>query len=161
MIAESTGRHLYLENIPEQLKGYRHWVCWRSEIRGGEEKPTKVLYTPETGTRASHSNSKTWRTFDECVNASERYDGIGFVFSSGDPYAGIDLDDCRDPETGEIAPWAQRIIGRVREGYIEVSPSGTGIHIIVEGEVHDGGMRKGSIEMYSQRRFFTVTGDVL
>jgi primase-polymerase (primpol)-like protein len=83
------------------------------------------------------------------------------VFSSGDPYTGIDLDDCRNPETGAIAPWARRIIDRVQEGYIETSPSGTGVHILVEGTVRDGGMRKGPIEMYSRERFFTITGEVL
>src|SRR5829696_8286673 len=114
MMTESTARNLHLENIPEQLKSYRHWVCWRSEIRAGEEKATKVLYTPDTGRRAAHSNSRTWRTFDEALAGLELgFDGIGFVFSSGDPYAGIDLDDCRDPEIGEIAPWAQKVIDRV------------------------------------------------
>jgi primase-polymerase (primpol)-like protein len=88
-------------------------------------------------------------------------DGIGFVFSSADPFVGIDLDDCRNPETGEIAAWAQKIISRVQEGYIEISPSGTGVHIIVEGSVRDGGMRKGKVEMYGRGRFFTVTGRVL
>jgi putative DNA primase/helicase len=46
----------------------------------------------------------------------------------------------------------------VREGYVEISPSGTGIHIIVEGSVRDGGMRKGKVEMYGRGRFFTITG---
>jgi putative DNA primase/helicase len=163
MIAESTAGNLHLENIPEQLKSYRHWVCWRSEVRDGEEKPTKVLYTPDTGARASHSDSRTWRPFEDVVAGLDAggFDGIGFVFSSGDPYAGIDLDGCRNAESGEIEPWAQKIIDRVQAGYIEVSPSGTGVHIIVEGNVRDGGMRKGSIEMYSQWRFFTMTGAVL
>jgi primase-polymerase (primpol)-like protein len=49
----------------------------------------------------------------------------------------------------------------VQEGYIETSPSGTGVHIIVEGIVRDGGMRKGPIENYSRERFFTITGEVL
>ena len=68
---------------------------------------------------------------------------------------------CRNPKTGEISPWAQKIIDRVQEGYVEISPSGTGVHIIVEGTVRDGGMRKGPIEMYSRGRFFTITGEVL
>ena len=43
----------------------------------------------------------------------------GFVFTASDPYAGIDLDDCRDPETGEIASWAQQIVDAL-ESYTEV-----------------------------------------
>ena len=107
----------------------------------------------------------TWRPFgrpSRLTKAAEPpYDGIGFVFSSADPFVGIDLDRCRDPEDGEITGWAQKIISRVQEGYVEASPSGTGVHIIVQGAVRDGGMRKGKVEMYSRERFFTITGVLL
>jgi primase-polymerase (primpol)-like protein len=38
------------------------------------------------------------------------YDGIGFVFTAHDPFCGVDLDSCVDPETGEIEPWATEIL---------------------------------------------------
>jgi putative DNA primase/helicase len=107
----------------------------------------------------------TWATFEQALAAYEAgeppYDGIGFVFCNADPFVGIDLDDCFDPESGEVARWAQKIINRVQEGYVEISPSGNGIHIIVEGTVRDGGMRKGKVEMYDRGRFFTITGKTL
>jgi len=161
VIKETSGRiTLIPENIPEQLTERNQWVCWRYEERDG--KMTKVPYT-DTGWRASSTDLMTWTT---CAMAYRYYqdghcDGIGFVFSSADPFVGIDIDDCRNPATGEIAPWAQKIIDRVQEGYVEISPSGTGIHIIVQGTVRDGGMRKGKVEMYSRGRFFTITGEVL
>ena len=80
------------------------------------------------------------------------------MFSSGDPYVGIDLAKCRNPESGDIAPWAQEILNRVGGAYAEISPSGTGIHIIVCGTVRSGGMRRGPVEMYSRGRYFTITG---
>jgi primase-polymerase (primpol)-like protein len=151
------------ENIPEQLTERPQWVCWRLEERDGNM--TKVPYTPGTVRRASSIDLMTWRSFTETVGAYERseppYDGIGFVFCSADPYSGIDLDKCRDPETGVIEQWARKIIDSIQEGYVEVSPSGTGVHIILEGVVRGGAVKKGSIEMYSQTRFFTVTGRVL
>ena len=151
------------ENIPEELAERPQWVCWRYEERGG--KKTKVPYTPRTLRRASSTDLMTWRTFSEALGAYRTgeppYDGIGFVFSSADPFAGIDLDNCRDPENGVIEPWAAEIVSSANEGYAEISPSGTGVHIIVEGVVRGGGMRKGKIEMYSRDRFFTVTGKVL
>jgi putative DNA primase/helicase len=161
MIKETTTVNQPItENIPEELTERPQWVCWRYEERDG--KMTKVPYT-DTGWRASTTDLLTWTT---CAMAYRYYqdghcDGIGFVFSSADPFVGIDLDDCRDPETGEIAPWAQRIMDRVQEGYVEVSVSGHGVHIIVEGSVRDGGMRKGKVEMYSRGRFFTMTGRTL
>jgi putative DNA primase/helicase len=164
MIKETTGDvTLIPENIPEELTERPQWVCWRREIRDG--KPTKVPYTPGRERRASSTDLLTWRTFEEALAAYERgeplYDGIGFVFCSADPFVGVDLDDCRDPESGEVAPWAQNIIDRVQEGYVEISPSSEGVHIIVEGSVRDGGMRKGKVEMYGRGRFFTITGRFL
>src|SRR5215211_3930801 len=151
------------ENIPETLKRRHQWVCWRLEEREG--MTTKVPFVPGTERRASSTDLMTWRTFSEALEAYERseppYDGIGFMFCSADPLAGIDLDKCRDPESGAIAPWAQKIISDASEGYVEVSPSGTGVHIIVEGRVRDGGIRRGPVEMYSRDRFFTITGEVL
>lgn len=165
MIKETTTVNQPIaENIPQQLTERPQWVCWRLEMRDG--KPTKVPYTPGTTRRASSTDLMTWRPFDEALEAYEAsqpmaYDGIGFVFCSADPLAGIDLDGCRDPETGEVAPWAQKIISDASEGYVEASPSGTGVHIIVEGRVRDGGLRRGPVEMYSRDRFFTVTGVLL
>jgi putative DNA primase/helicase len=174
VITESTGVIAPItENIPEQLTERPQWVCWRLERRNGE--PTKVPYTPGTERRASSTDLMTWRTFEEALAAYEAgeppYDGIGFMFCSADPFVGIDIDGCRDPESGEVAAWAQRVITRVQEGYVEASPSGTGVHIIVEGGVRDGGRSRrkvragdevvGELEMYSRERFFTITGVLL
>jgi putative DNA primase/helicase len=153
-----------VENIPPELTERPQWVCWRLEER--DDKMTKVPYVPGTERRGSSTDLMTWRTFGEALAAYEAqeppYAGIGYVFCSGDPFAGIDLDDCRDPETGEIEEWAQEIIGAAsEEGYVEVSPSGRGIHVIVEGRVRGGGIRRGPIEMYSCDRFFTITGVLL
>lgn len=103
----------------------------------------------------------TWGTFSEALESfgSGRYEGIGFVFCSADPYCGIDLDKCRDPETGELTPEAAAIVDQLK-GYAEVSPSGTGVHIIVRGKLPEN-RRQGWIEAYSQDRYFTVTGKAL
>jgi primase-polymerase (primpol)-like protein len=70
----------------------------------------------------------------------------------------VDLDDCRDPTTGELTSWAQDIVDRL-DSYSEVSPSGRGVHVIVEGELPPGRNRRGDVEMYDEARFFTVTTD--
>ncbi|MEE6209482.1 hypothetical protein U3A55_04815 [Salarchaeum sp. III] len=33
---------------------------------------------------------------------TEHADGVGFVFTDDDSIVGVDLDDCRDPETGDV-----------------------------------------------------------
>jgi|SRR5829696_4021937 len=169
MITKTTGLITpIVENIPLWLSARPQWIVWRVEARGDDL--TKVPYAVETGTRGDATDLLGWSTFEDAVEAYRSsggfYAGIGFCLASCDPYVGIDLDDCRDPEAGTIKPWGQEIIGRVQEGYIEVSPSGAGVHIIVEGKMRGQKTQReipsgGKIEMYCQERFFTVTGDVL
>jgi primase-polymerase (primpol)-like protein len=69
----------------------------------------------------------------------------------------VDVDGCRDPETGEIESWALEIAAEL-DSYAEASPSGTGLKVFLRGELPSGRRRKGSIEMYDRGRFFTTTG---
>ena len=148
------------EGIPAEIKTYRAWVLWRRARVG--DKWTKRPHDVRTGRKASSTDLRTWGLFEEVLESYEagNYDGIGFVFSTGDPYCGVDLDGAVDSETGEVALWAQQVIEGL-DGYTELSPSGTGIHIIVRGKLPADGNRKGPLEMYDKKRFFTMTGHVL
>jgi primase-polymerase (primpol)-like protein len=147
-----------LETIPETLREREQWVCWREAERDG--KPTKIPVTPGAGGFASSTESETWTSFETALEYTEtaHADGVGFVFTDDDPIVGVDLDDCRDPETGDVDDAALDIIARL-DSYTEVSPSGTGYHVLITGELPDGRNRRGSIELYDTARFFTVTGD--
>jgi hypothetical protein len=85
------------------------------------------------------------------------------VFSSDDPFCGIDLDDALDTEGG-VKPWAIGIVERFGDTYMEVSPSGTGIKIWARGALPANlpGVKvgDGQIEMYDHARYFTVTGRI-
>jgi putative DNA primase/helicase len=144
------------ENIPKELKDRPQWVVWKAVGK----KPDKVPYSPRTGRKASSTDLMTWSTFEEAYSVYEKGGcaGVGFVFSSADPFTGIDLDECVDPATGEVAVWAMEIV-RYFDSYTELSATGTGIHVIVRGEIPN--RRKGEVEVYSSKRFFTVTGHVL
>jgi hypothetical protein len=85
------------------------------------------------------------------------YYGIGFVFTADDPFCGVDLDRCRDAVTGEVEEWAREII-RELDSYTEMSPSGTGVHILVRATLPEGRNRNGRIEIYDHDRYFTVSG---
>lgn len=149
--------------VPLELVLRDQWVAWRYEHRAGEEKPTKVPYSPvQLGKRASSTDPATWASHELARTYAERagLDGIGFVVSADDPYTGIDLDHVRDAEIGAIEPWAQAIIARL-DSYTEISPSGSGVHIFVKGALPTGGRKKGQVEMYDTARFFTITGNPL
>jgi primase-polymerase (primpol)-like protein len=79
------------------------------------------------------------------------------VFDPEAGIVGVDLDNCRDADSEEVAPWAGEIVERL-DSYTEISPSGTGLHVLVEGELPAGRNRRGDVEIYDRDRFFTVTG---
>ena len=146
------------EAVPDSLREREQWVCWREEER--DDKLTKIPVTPATGGFASSTDPETWGSLETALEytETEHADGVGFVFTDDDPIVGVDLDDCRDPETGDVDDAALDIIERL-DSYTEVSPSGTGYHVLITGELPDGRNRRGSIELYDTARFFTVTGD--
>lgn len=129
---------LQIANIPAELKSLPQWVGWKLVQRDG--KATKLPVNPKTGDLASSTDPSTWGTIQEALIATEKYGlpGIGFAFSEHDSFCGVDLDSCRNPETGEVELWAQQHIDRFNS-YTETSPSGKGVHIILKGTLPPGG----------------------
>lgn len=158
---------LKIENIPAELRKRDQFVCWRYEAKvngAGETKYTKVPYQ-SNGLAASTTNPRTWATLPECVAAYEegRFDGVGFVTAGADPYTLADLDHVIDRATGAIVPWAHAIIeaAKAEGAYIELSPSGTGVHIFGKGPQRFAGRKKNDAELYCSGRFFTLSGWIL
>lgn len=154
---------LNLGKIPVELKNLPQWVNWKYQIRNG--KTTKIPINPRTGGKAQPNNPQTWATFAQAIKYFSKHRakgiaGIGFVVSENDPISGTDLDHCRDPQTGEIEPWAAGIVSELKS-YSEVTPSGAGLRIWTKGKLPPGRNRKDNIEMYKDGRFFTVTGQHL
>jgi putative DNA primase/helicase len=145
-------------NIPAELRQIPQWVCWKAKP-GKNGKIDKVPFDPKTGRAASSTDPATWGVFEQAVATSKNgggYAGIGFVLGGG-PYVGVDLDDCRNPETGDIQAWAWEIAQKLNT-YTEISPSGKGLRMFLKGELKNPGRRKGKIECYVTGRFLTVTG---
>lgn len=103
------------------------------------------------GAPASSTNPNTWTTYDKAA-ASTKGSGLGFAL--GDGIACIDLDHCLID--GVLADWAEPIVAACRGTYIEISPSGEGLHIFGFAEVGKGRKRNG-IEVYDRARYMTVT----
>lgn len=83
---------------------------------------------------------------------------MGFVLSHMDRLVCIDLDHAL--LDGLLRPWARKIVDALPETYIEVSPSGTGLHIWGFGSVGRGRrIRRGgsAVEVYDRGRYITVT----
>ena len=152
----------------EPLTAEARWCVWRwwTTSKGKRTKVPHQAAWPDL--KARTNDPATWGTYEQAIAAVEagRADGIGFMLH-GSEIAAFDLDDCRDPETGDVEAWAMEIVDQAAS-YCKITVSGTGLRIIGTAEgphVH----RKqrwpgsdGSVETYrGATRFIVVTGQEL
>jgi len=109
--------------IIKTLKKRPVWVAWNLE-KNKDGKPTKIPKNPRTGFNAKSDTPDSWASYEYAVTACEqfRFSGVGFMFTDG--ICGIDLDD-QSPDDARAAE-----IIKLMDTYTEISPSGTGLHII-------------------------------
>ena len=129
--------------LPRALTARDRWVRHRN----------KVPLRPD-GRAASSTDAGSWSSF-AAVESSLVGDGFGFVLA-GEGIAAIDLDGCL--VDGVVEPWAQAILDACAGTYVEVSPSGRGLHVFGLATVGRG-RRLGQVEVYDRGRYMTVTGD--
>jgi putative DNA primase/helicase len=151
------------DKIPPEMAKTRRWIGWRWQRP--KDRWTKVPVSLKSGKPIDAANTgKGHMTLAEfsTIKQSPNISGLGFTL--GDGFAGIDLDNCRDPETGELAGWAQAIIAELGS-YTEVSPTGTGVKVFglaSSGDWPEKWSRKhyqdGEFEVYTTGRYFCVTG---
>lgn len=171
MNATVTNPQIYNEvwfmDVPRELRQKPNWVLWQLEDVNG--RSTKIPYQVN-GQKASSTDPSTWSTFDKVVDTPlSAFQGVGVVTDGS--FIGFDLDGCRNPQTGEIKQWAQRIVDTLGT-YTEVTPSGYGVRVYALGQLPDGPRRfsvavsagfgeKVGIEVYETQRYFAVTGNRL
>lgn len=156
-----------LNFVPTKLKAKPNWVRWQlKEVNG---RMTKVPYQLN-GNKASSTDPATWTTFEAISKDAVMDETQGIGIMTDGSFIGFDLDGCRNPATGEIKEWAQRVIDALG-AYTEITPSGYGVRVYVFGQLPPGGARRFSIatvagfgdkvgiECYSDRRYFAVTGN--
>jgi hypothetical protein len=153
----------------KQLTELPNWLVWKLEPGKNGGKPTKVPYQARNPkAKAKSDDPSTWATYGEAVAVATNglgFAGVGFCLL-GSGFAAFDIDDCRDPVTGALHPWALGLVGRVAS-YTEVTTSGTGLRIIGTGsgeEIHRKQKVADGITLESYRRakrYIVMTGHVL
>lgn len=160
--------------IPDAMKSRRQWVLWRYDL-DKDAKWCKVPYQTNGRKKASCTDPATWATFDEAFAVYERGGWAGLMYAlSGetDDFVFVDLDHVRDCGTGDVGEWRpeqrhpkrwaddaphpQAIVDTLAT-YTEISPSETGLHLIVRGSLTLGGKAK-DFETYREKRFACITG---
>ncbi len=144
-------------NIPLELRQLPQWVSVDMSINPETGHPWKKPVNPNTGYPADVMNPQTWGTFE---HAASRNAPIGFVFTSTDPYAIIDLDNKpHKPATPAQLSLHNQILTGI-ESYIERSISGSGYHVVIKGAIPHG-VNYGNVELYSSGRYMIFTGDTV
>lgn len=151
-------------NIPSQLQPLadnRIWVCSTkipsagkhnggADGKGGYDKPPVSVHT---GITARVNMAEDLSTFaeaagyvgTECTVKNKQGQafkttaaGVG-ISLQWTGYTVIDLDEVRNPKTGELTPEAADMVGLcIGCSYIEVSMSGKGLHILMKASVPEG-----------------------
>lgn len=148
--------------IPEELAERKQWIC----VYKGK-RPIRA-----DGETKEWQDFQHWVTLEEATEAAESngWDGVGFVFSDGGPYVGLDLDNCLRDDGGP-KDWLPGLDSFVGETYIQRSQSGRGLHVLLrdvqlpgwwtnlKDEAVDG--EEAGVEAYDAGRFFRMTGDRL
>jgi hypothetical protein len=149
--------------VPRAMREARRWLVWRAVPRPGA-KMAKVPYyvdgEPRQGNADGPEDRARFASFDDAIQVfqSGRYTGIGFALGAdehGNAWQGIDLDHT------DTRPELAALIDQL-PGYVERSPSGTGVHAIGCGRAFTAlGSNATGIEAYSNGRYFTVTGEAI
>lgn len=136
---------------PEPLVLRSRWIRW-DDTTGSKVPVTK------TNRPMNALDQRNWRAFDDLANEPRR----GFVLN-GDGIVCVDVDDCLTPN-GKPKPWAKRLLKLFPDTWVEISPSGRGLHIWGVADfpaTHFATYYGHRIEIYGDRRFITVTNNPL
>src|SRR5215217_3253565 len=147
----------YAENVPDELKAGERWVCC------DEYKVPLIAIENGAVFAASSTNPETWRSYEMALATWQNNDhivGLGRTIAEDEDFVGVDLDDCINPETGELSPWAATLVDRL-DSYTEISPSLTGVKIWVKAPELRTAYKKPGMAIYTRWRYFTVIGRLL
>ena len=142
------------------LGAYRQFVIYRLVPSAKPGKMDKLPCDWRDGDVKSAHNPAVWGSFQECADAVNRGrgDGIGFVFTPHDPFWFLDIDGAL--EDGKWSPLSAALLGRMAGAAVEVSQSGTGLHVIGSGRAPEHGCKNIplGLEFYTELRFVALTG---
>ncbi|WP_296707294.1 hypothetical protein [Rhodoblastus sp.] len=108
------------------------WAYWQATQRDDGSWNKGAPRDPITRRWASYTRAEPWQPYAvaaAAVGQPSPTQGLALILGQKSfPIFGVDLDSCRDTDTGELTPWAQDIVDRL-DSYTEISPSQTGLKI--------------------------------
>jgi hypothetical protein len=154
-----------MKQFPQALaamRAYPQFVLWKavaSKRRAGkfDKFPCDIL-----GNIVDAHDPQHWVDADTAVTVAQSSDlGVGFVFTDNDPFFFVDIDGAYDGQSWSTL--ATDLCGKFTGAAVEVSQSGTGLHIIgtYSGDEPDHGCKNIPLhlELYTSGRFVALTGN--
>lgn len=127
------------------------FITW-SITKSGQKIPT----SPHNGEMCDPHLSTNWTDYNTAVATGRP---VGYVFTNNDPFFFLDIDHCLI--NNQWSPLAVDLMNRLSGAVIEVSQSGTGLHIfgcyIGPEPLHSCKNIALDIELYTSRRFVALT----
>ena len=155
-----------MQQLPQSfnaLRAYAQFVLWKAVA--SKSRPGKFDKFPcdITGNVTDAHNPNVWLDPDTAISSAQLLGdnyGVGFVFTSNDPFYCVDIDGAYD---GQWSPLATQLCTELSGAAVEISHSGTGLHIIgsytgAEPEHKCKNIALG-IELYTSERFIALTGN--
>lgn len=159
-----------MQSLPPALLPLGAWPQFVTWIAAPHpQKPGKLNKFPTdwgSGSVVDAHNPAYWTSAVCALAMADTQDrghgaGAGFVFTDTDPYFFLDIDGAWDPVAGQWSPIAQELCARLAGAAVEVSLSGTGLHIIGRTTKPVDHAKKNTLlglELYTTKRFVALTG---
>jgi hypothetical protein len=146
----------------QPLAEYKQFILWHLE-KDGSGGYKRVPTNPWSGYRHDAYDPHIWTDAVSALKQAEKYGpryGISFVLSSSDPFFCIDIDDCLLPDRSGWSATALEVLAQLPGAAVEVSGSGTGLHIFGSGICPPHGCKNTplKIELYTEKRAIALTG---
>jgi putative DNA primase/helicase len=152
------------------------WITWKPSD-DGRKIPRAPYANPGRPDRyVSAQDADVWTDFETARDWARKLPGhrLAFTIRDRDVYPDeelvlVDYDDVRDPDTGTLHPTVREHLTQA-DSYADVSPSGTGVHLLCRGALPDSvktiadtlpaadAFPEAKIEVYDSARFVTMTG---
>ena len=140
--------------LPEEMIKLKRFIGWRKEELNG--KVAKLPFSLIDGKANDWNQLERWITFSEAKTMNEP---LGFVLVEEDKIFCVDLDHAI--QGGKLTPMAKEVIESFTGTYMELSQSGKGIHIFVQGTIPDNlNLSSRGIEIYKKNRYIALTGNI-
>lgn len=171
--------------IPKNMKDKKHWVLWAKAAKENG-KIDKIPINARTLGNAQPNNPSTWTDFDTAYGSLKANEGckidikvpkqpkrtgvisgLGFMLT-GSGFSFVDLDhvdnDIQAYRNGQKNGIVWDIMHQTEgKAYAEISQSGEGVHIILNGQLPSGDRKndENKIEMYDTGRYVAMTGNLV